>query len=101
MTAAKVPKCRKNRAKGRDAPEVGLQSKKPLKTMLLQAAQTEGNFGALPRIDGITYQNVTSTDGRPCIVAVGNTQPKKQLLSSAGFKWNPQRKMWWKYADAV
>ena len=55
----------------------------------------------LPKIDGITYQNITSTDGRTCIIASGNTQPKKDLLMGLGFKWNAQRKMWWKYADAA
>ena len=53
----------------------------------------------LPRIDGITYQTVSAQDGRPCVVAMGNTAAKKELLSGAGFKWNPQRKMWWMYAD--
>lgn len=54
----------------------------------------------LPRIDGINYQQVTAQDGRLCIVATGQTQPKKQLLMGAGFKWNPERKVWWRYADA-
>jgi len=62
--------------------------------------QEEGNFSSLPRIDGITYQNISTTDGRPCIIAVGNTQPKKEVLSGIGFKWNPQRKVWWRFADA-
>lgn len=63
-------------------------------------APTQGDFTHLPRIDGISYQSVTTSDGRACIVAVGNTQPKKELLASAGFKWNAQRKVWWRYADA-
>ena len=54
----------------------------------------------LPKLDGITYQEITATDGQVCIVATGNTQAKKELLAGAGFKWNPQRKMWWKYAQA-
>ncbi|GAB6113156.1 ERF family protein [Desulfomicrobium salsuginis] len=54
----------------------------------------------LPKLDGITYQEITATDGQVCIVATGNTQTKKDLLAGAGFKWNPQRKMWWKYAQA-
>jgi hypothetical protein len=54
----------------------------------------------LPKLDGITYQEITATDGQVCIVATGNTQAKKELLTGAGFKWNPQRKMWWKYAQA-
>jgi hypothetical protein len=54
----------------------------------------------LPKLDGITYQEITATDGQVCIVATGNTKAKKELLAGAGFKWNPQRKMWWKYAHA-
>ena len=54
----------------------------------------------LPKLDGITYQEITATDGQVCIVATGNTQAKKELLAGAGFKWNPQRKVWWKYAQA-
>lgn len=54
----------------------------------------------LPKLDGISYQEITATDGQVCIVATGNTQAKKELLAGAGFKWNPQRKMWWKYAQA-
>jgi len=54
----------------------------------------------LPKLDGITYQEITATDGQVCIVATGNTQAKKELLAGAGFKWNPQRKMWWRYAQA-
>ncbi len=55
----------------------------------------------IPHIDGVSYQEVTASDGRTCIVATGNTQAKKELLKGIGFQWNPQRKMWWKYADAM
>lgn len=55
----------------------------------------------LPTLDGVTYQRVSAQDGRECIVASGNTQPKKEILSGLGFRWNAQRKYWWKYADAV
>ena len=65
-----------------------------------KSTSASGDFQGLPRIDGISYQTVTATDGRACIVATGQTQPKKELLLGAGFKWNAQRKMWWKYADA-
>ena len=65
-----------------------------------KSPQAQGNFSGLPRIDGITYQSVTATDGRACIIATGRTQPKKELLVGAGFKWNAQRKMWWRYAEA-
>ena len=55
----------------------------------------------LPPLEGVTYQRVSAQDGRECIVASGNTQPKKEILSGLGFRWNAQRKYWWKYADAV
>lgn len=55
----------------------------------------------LPNLDGVTYQYTTSQDGRQCIIATGNTMPKKEILSGAGFRWNPQRKIWWKYSDAI
>lgn len=55
----------------------------------------------LPSLEGVTYQRVTAQDGRECIVASGNTQPKKEILSGLGFRWNAQRKYWWKYADAA
>ncbi|WP_165075998.1 MULTISPECIES: ERF family protein [unclassified Desulfovibrio] len=55
----------------------------------------------LPALEGVTYQRVSAQDGRECIVASGNTQPKKEILSGLGFRWNAQRKYWWKYADAV
>ena len=55
----------------------------------------------LPKLDGVTYKSVQSEDGRTCIVATGNTLEKKDLLRAVGFKWNPQQKIWWKYADVA
>lgn len=55
----------------------------------------------LPQLEGIAYQIVTAQDGRECIIATGNTQSRKEILSGAGFRWNAQRKVWWKYADAA
>lgn len=55
----------------------------------------------LPPLEGIVYQQVTAQDGRPCIIASGNTQTKRELLTGAGFHWNAQRKLWWKYVDAA
>lgn len=56
---------------------------------------------SLPPREGIAYQQVTAQDGRPCIIATGSTQAKKELLTGAGFRWNEQRKLWWKYVDAA
>lgn len=55
----------------------------------------------LPQLEGIAYQIVTAQDGRDCIIATGNTQSRKEILSGAGFRWNAQRKVWWKYADTA
>ena len=58
-------------------------------------------FENLPKLDGITYQIVTARDGRECIIATGNTHARKEVLTGAGFKWNPERKVWWMYADVA
>jgi hypothetical protein len=55
---------------------------------------------ALPKIDGISYQTVAAEDGRSCVIAMGNTAAKKDMLAEIGFRWNPQRKVWWMYAKA-
>ena len=55
----------------------------------------------LPRFEGINYKLIKTPDGRSCIVATGNTSAKKDLLSGSGFRWNPDRKIWWKYAEAA
>ena len=52
----------------------------------------------LPHLDGINYQLIKSPDGRPCVIATGQTSAKKDLLSGSGFRWSPDRKIWWKYA---
>lgn len=57
--------------------------------------------GDYPALDGVVFQRLTTQDGRECIIATGNTQPNKTALAQDGFRWNPQRKYWWKYADAV
>ena len=56
---------------------------------------------SLPKLDGVSYKNVQADDGRMCVVATGSTLEKKELLRAAGFKWNPQQKIWWKYADVA
>ena len=63
--------------------------------------RSSASLEKLPTLEGITYQQVTAQDGRPCIIATGNTQAKKELLTGAGFRWNTQRKLWWKYVDAA
>ena len=60
--------------------------------------QTSEGLSTLPHLDEISYQIVSAQDGRECVLATGNTAAKKEQLSAAGFHWNSQRKIWWKYA---
>lgn len=55
----------------------------------------------MPKLDGVEYSTTTTKDGKTCIIATGNTASKKQILSQAGFTWNVQRKIWWRYVDAA
>ena len=55
----------------------------------------------LPQLEGISYKIVAAQDGRQCIIASGNTLPRKEILIGAGFRWSGERKIWWKYADAA
>lgn len=64
-------------------------------------AGPQDSFHHLPQLEGVEYQYATTQDGRQCIIATGNTLPRKEILSGAGFRWNAQRKIWWKYTDAA
>ena len=88
---------------GAKAPASAKKSRTPSpeRTPAQETPPVRDETHGLPKIDGVTYQAITATDGRRCIVATGNTQPKKEMLMGIGFKWNAQRKMWWKYADAA
>ncbi len=97
---ASPPKQTENTPLANETPYDNLQLKNNQNTPSNQTIQHH-DFSHLPRIDGVAYQQVTASDGRHCIVATGNTQAKKELLKGAGFQWNPQRKMWWRYADAA
>jgi hypothetical protein len=56
---------------------------------------------AMPKIDGISYETVSTTDGILCIIATGDTNSKKRILIQAGFRWSQERKIWWRYAEAA
>jgi len=86
-----------NQAGGPDS-----SSASDLKAGNTQPAEAENEIlKKLPRFDGINYQLIKASDGRPCVIATGNTSAKKDLLSGSGFRWNPDRKIWWRYADAA
>lgn len=48
----------------------------------------------LPRLDGIVYEIVSTDSGRDCVIATGNTLPKKDALKKAGFQWDGQQRAW-------
>ncbi len=56
---------------------------------------------SLPRLEGIQYRKENSQDGRACILATGNTLSQKESLRKAGFRWDGNRKLWWKYVQAA
>ena len=55
----------------------------------------------LPRLDGVQYRSGTANDGKKCVLATGDTHPKKEFLRKAGFRWDGTRKVWWRYANAA
>lgn len=100
--AAKLPAKSSTRAKAKTQSQFqAKQTSSPSEISAVNSPQNESHIlDTLPKLTGVTYQVVTAQDGRDCIVAVGNTQPKKNILSDAGFRWNAQRKIWWRYTDA-
>lgn len=56
---------------------------------------------SLPRLDGVAYSAVQGRDGKFCITASGNTNPRKEMLKGAGFQWSGERRLWWRYAEAA
>ncbi len=67
------------------------QSKQRSKSSQKSEANKAIKSNDLPKIAGIEYQR---KDG--IIIAVGNSFDKKELLKSAGFKWDKSDKNWFK-----
>lgn len=95
--ASKTPTPRKT-ATNAPQSQKALSERKLGEPILPALNRTPEALSLLPKLDGIVYSVVTAQDGQDCIVAAGNTAPKKTLLMAAGFLWNAQRKMWWRYA---
>jgi len=55
-------------------------------------------LAGLPRLDGVDYQTIAASNGRLCITATGNVHDKRSFLQEAGFRWDGNRKLWWRYA---
>ncbi|NDV24724.1 ERF family protein [Desulfovibrio sp. JC022] len=67
-----------------------------------QQPQNKGSSSSnLPRLDGIQYRKENGQNGRSCILATGNTHSQKDSLRKAGFRWDGNRKLWWKYEQAA
>ncbi len=66
--------------------------------------EAQENFNHLPILNGIVYESIGVQDdkgqNREVITANGNTIPNKDQLMKVGFKWNPSKKVWWKYAES-
>lgn len=74
---------------------------KPKTQGMDNAKSVKDEMGNLPYLEGIEYQYVPSQDGRQCVIATGETIEHKEALANSGFKWNAQRKCWWKYAQTA
>lgn len=55
-------------------------------------------LACLPKIDGVDYQTVTASNGKLCITASGDVHKKRPFLQEAGFRWDGNRNVWWRYA---
>ena len=57
------------------------------------ADSNSGQTAVLPQIDGVEYKR---EDGQ--VIVTGKTYGKSNILKSAGFRWDGQRKVWYKAA---
>jgi hypothetical protein len=62
-------------------------------------AQPAGHLVGLPKIDGVDYQTIIASNGRACVTASGDVRNKRPFLQEAGFRWDENRKIWWRYAQ--
>lgn len=92
------PQKQKNAISAPQKGETAQDGSRPAKKISPASNRTSEELSKLPRLDGVSYEIVSAQDGRECILATGNTVAKKEQLSAAGFHWNSQRKIWWKYA---
>ena len=92
--AASIHPQKQNKQQNQSRPKI--QDKARTTTTSSQQSQP-----SLPKLNGVAYKNVQADDGRMCVVATGSTLEKKELLRAAGFKWNPQQKIWWRYTDVA
>jgi hypothetical protein len=87
--------------RGKKAPQNRPSSGREQPSATQPAPETHPAIAAMPKLDGISYNLLTTQDNKLCIIAAGDTRAKKSILEQAGFRWSEQRKIWWRYADAA
>jgi len=80
-----------NRPSERTSRQQPEQQKKKVDSPPKSAANKAVDNSDLPKIAGINYQRRENV-----VIAVGNSFDKKELLKSAGFKWDKADKNWYK-----
>ena len=63
-----------------------------------EQSQSRDPLAGLPRLDGVEYQAIQASNGRTCVTASGNVRDKRPFLQEAGFRWDGNRNLWWRYA---
>lgn len=95
------PKSNSKSGPATQAQNAHASSKKQARQTQPPQVNYQADNSSLPELDGVTYQYTTTADDRQCVIATGNTHPHKEVFRSCGFRWDAQRKFWWKYADAA
>lgn len=92
---------RKQRSVSRQSPAKAPTTQWPSASSSASAPVPQTFLQNLPKIDDMSYHALPAQDGRLCVVAKGDMLAKKSLLAAAGFRWDSQQKLWWKYADVA
>ncbi len=85
------------------SPKQNQQAKRSSQAQTSQKKQVSNKAeeSKLPILNGVIYDSFEGKDEqgntREVITASGNTIPHKDELIKAGFKWNPNKKIWWQY----
>lgn len=81
-----------------DAEAATPQRSRQSKTPERRPEKAADPLASLPKLDGVDYLTVNASNGRLCITASGNIRDKRPFLQEAGFRWDGNRKIWWRYA---
>ncbi len=93
--AAHIPSSPATRA-SRPSPSAPQASGSPACAPVSSSQESQQQM--LPQLAGVTFTIASAEDGSKCLIASGETRPHKEVLMKNGFRWNPQQKVWWRYA---